>query len=321
MYELLIGLGKLSEDVAPEETRQSAGEIEDDVFGMNSPATPQMSTESTATKANGGNFMAQLQKLRMQFQVDTATSSTDIQTQPLSESIQNIKYWPHDTYISGKSLCLWSDATEVNYICSIHLLYVNLFYFVCKIVPCFISNRRMVTSYNMLQYFDSSIELLRKYESDESHLDHKIICLPRPEDSAAEVPFYFGIDCRTAQEKSLLGVFPRTYGLDPSLLSDSDEVTKLLETLDPLAATVHLCIFGAGEEFYRWHEAYQQTILQQQQHKKLWGIAALGKNANGSSNNNTGKTVSIAQQNISDEASKLNSVALFFLKKSFRHVR
>ena len=59
----------------------------------------------------------------------------------------------------------------------------------------------------------------------------------------ANSPFFFGIDCRSEEER-LLGLFPKAYCLDPSVLTDSEELTKLLDMLEPIASSVHICIIG-----------------------------------------------------------------------------
>jgi hypothetical protein len=239
-----------------------------------------------------------LKKLRMQFQLDNSAATASVPGHGLmlsnNGSSSPSSIYPQEKYNESQALCLWSSPSEV--------------------LPSLTANRRRaVTTYEMIKYFDLGVDLTRKANPTDSS-SYSII-LPKPDDSLIEMPFYFGIDCRTKEEKELLGIFPRTYAFDPRLLSDSDEVTKLLETLDPLASSVHLCLLGAGEDFYKWHESYQQTLLQQQQQKKLWGIAALGKQNIGSSNH-----AGIAQQNVVEERSKLNALAMFFLKKSFRHV-
>ena len=59
----------------------------------------------------------------------------------------------------------------------------------------------------------------------------------------ANSPFFFGIDCRSEEER-MLGLFPKAYCLDPSVLTDSEELTKLLDMLEPIASSVHICIIG-----------------------------------------------------------------------------
>ena len=59
----------------------------------------------------------------------------------------------------------------------------------------------------------------------------------------ANSPFFFGIDCRSEEERAL-GLFPKAYCLDPSVLTDSEELSRLLDMLEPIASSVHICIIG-----------------------------------------------------------------------------
>jgi hypothetical protein len=116
------------------------------------------------------------------------------------------------------------------------------------------------------------------------------------EDSSQQVSdiIYFGIDCRDERERTL-GLFPRAYCIDTlGLMSDTDKISKLLSTLEPLASSLHLCIIGAGEDFFR-------ATYQQQKQGKLQELDSL-------------------QSVIADDRARLNAVAMFFLKRSFPHV-
>ena len=55
--------------------------------------------------------------------------------------------------------------------------------------------------------------------------------------------FYFGIDCRSEVERCV-GQFPKAYAFDPAALEDADEVTKLLDMVETMAASAHLCLIG-----------------------------------------------------------------------------
>lgn len=86
----------------------------DDVFGLNPPAPMTSTPSSVADNSKGGNILAQLQKLRKQFQVDTS-STTDINVQESTKrSVIESKLWPQDYYVPGEVLCLWSDPNEVD---------------------------------------------------------------------------------------------------------------------------------------------------------------------------------------------------------------
>lgn len=56
-------------------------------------------------------------------------------------------------------------------------------------------------------------------------------------------PFYFGIDCRSTQEREL-GQFPKAYAFDPADLAEAEEVSKLLDMVETMAASAHLCLIG-----------------------------------------------------------------------------
>jgi hypothetical protein len=114
------------------------------------------------------------------------------------------------------------------------------------------------------------------------------VCFPLGESSYPnQEPFYFGIDCRTEEERRL-GHFPKAYVADPSFITDTDAVASLLEILEPLARSVHLCIIGAGEEFIKY--TYRKSPAAQR------------------------------ERILRNNRSQLNSIAMFFIKKSFRHV-
>ena len=62
-------------------------------------------------------------------------------------------------------------------------------------------------------------------------------------EAANSRPFYFGIDCRSAAERDL-GQFPKAYAFDPAGLADADEISKLLDMVETMAASAHLCLIG-----------------------------------------------------------------------------
>jgi hypothetical protein len=62
-------------------------------------------------------------------------------------------------------------------------------------------------------------------------------------------PFFFGIDCRAEEERGL-GLFPKAYCLDPSLVTDTEELSRLLDMLEPIASTVHICLIGDYFKLY-----------------------------------------------------------------------
>lgn len=68
--------------------------------------------------------------------------------------------------------------------------------------------------------------------------------------STKDKPFFFGIDCRAADNEISLGKFPKAYNLDPADLKDSYMTSTILRTLEPMANQFHFCIIGVGEEFF-----------------------------------------------------------------------
>ena len=130
-------------------------------------------------------------------------------------------------------------------------------------------------------------------------------------------PFYFGIDCRSDQERSL-GQFPKAYAFDAAGLADGDEINKLLDMVETMAASAHLCLIGAGEGFVRWE--YEQN------HKKRANSRYIGGGGNSSNKRNSsggGKMTDPPelQHLLEEHNSRLDAVAMFFLKRSFKHVR
>ena len=70
----------------------------------------------------------------------------------------------------------------------------------------------------------------------------------------------------------------------------------MLNTLDPLSATVHLCIIGSGARYWEYEYA------------SITDISPLDQEE-------------LVRQKLEEEAAKLNSMACLLQKKRFRHVR
>lgn len=111
-----------------------------------------------------------------------------------------------------------------------------------------------------------------------------------------ENPFYFGIDCRTSEEKTI-GLFPKAFCLDPEIITDSDALQDLLNTLDPIASSTHITIIGAGEHYYRWY--YKQLYPRKKFKKDPPELL----------------------QMIADSESRTKALVMFLLKKPFKHIR
>ena len=118
-----------------------------------------------------------------------------------------------------------------------------------------------------------------------------------------DAPFFFGIDCRSPSEMSL-GQFPKAYAFDPSDLIDADAIARLLETVQTLASSVHICLIGVGEKYIRW--VFEKSNAD----KKL------------SRSKLTDDYYSVFEldRQLEEYRGKLDAVAVFFLKQSFLHV-
>ncbi len=56
-------------------------------------------------------------------------------------------------------------------------------------------------------------------------------------------PFYFAIDCRSEEEKTL-GQFPKAYPLDPEVLTDAEQMSSVMSVLESLGSSTHITIIG-----------------------------------------------------------------------------
>jgi len=213
------------------------------------------------------NIMEQFKRLSV-FQPKTKSEEND------NEDFSSLSH--HDTKGDLETMCLWADVAEV--------------------IPCICSNRRRPGSQeDILLHFETGIIARRLVAGSSKQADAKVsdevrggddMCLPLSEPSSSS-PFYFGIDCRTDLERSL-GQFPKAFAIDPSSITDSDAILQLLDTLEPLVNSVHLCIIGVGEEYVR----------------KV----------------NSNKDKDSIQKSLAEYRARLNAVAMFFMKKSFNHV-
>lgn len=199
---------------------------------------------------------------------------------------------PHDAIMvrnSVQSICLWSDANEV--------------------VPCISTNQRRQGSR------DTILQCFHKYSqsvpvnSMGGGLSSSVLgnYLLLSSDATFDTPFFFGIDCRLPAEKTL-GLFPKAYSLDPNVIMDSDGITYLLQVLEPLVNSVHICLIGAGEDYLRWQ--YEQEHPSFRRKRERMEAAGRGKPPDPAS----------LTQSIDEEKSRMNAVAMFFLKKSFPHI-
>ena len=94
---------------------------------------------------------------------------------------------------------------------------------------------------------------------------------------------YFGVDCRPRGYLPY-GRFATSFHFDPSALTDPDAIANMLNTLEPLKGSVHLCLIGSGEGLIRRQYGNNPQML---------------------------------QQVLQDARIQLNSMALFFIKRNF----
>lgn len=117
-------------------------------------------------------------------------------------------------------------------------------------------------------------------------------------------PVFFGIDCRSPSEIAL-GQFPKAYAFDPANLVDAESISKLLEMVETLASSVHLCLIGVGEKYIRW--SFERSHA--------------GPKTSSRSKKEAGEDASSSLDRQLDEYyGKLNAVAMFFQKKSLRTI-
>jgi hypothetical protein len=158
-----------------------------------------------------------------------------------------------------------------------------------------------MTPEDILLTFQSAVTTQASNDGSDSS-DVFNVCFPvtvQVGEGATQTPFFFGIDCRSEAERRL-GQFPKAFVMDPSSVTDPEQIAALLQVVEPMAASAHLCIIGSGDDYLRWQ--YKQANSKRRK-----------KNSAGDSPE---LLASIVEQN-----SSLSAVAMFFLKKSFSRVR
>merc|ERR1711871_24565 len=118
-------------------------------------------------------------------------------------------------------------------------------------------------------------------------------------------------DCRSEEEKNL-GRFPKAFDMNADFIVDSEEVSMLLETLQPLANSVHLCIIGAGEVAVR-----NRTRKEFASKRSLWEFAALDEREKEKSRLHEEQEI---ERVVEEDLAKLNGAAMFFIKRGFSKV-
>jgi hypothetical protein len=136
-----------------------------------------------------------------------------------------------DRKLTADTICLWSNVEEV--------------------IPCVCSNLRFniyTTSLKEVFYQSttgktsspsfSAYCFFLTQSSSSSSKNNEMNSSP-----SLQHPFYFAIDCRKNDEKSI-GIFPKAYLLDPDVIFDGEGLTGLLAVLEPISASTHICIIG-----------------------------------------------------------------------------
>lgn len=121
-------------------------------------------------------------------------------------------------------------------------------------------------------------------------------------------PVFFGIDCRSPSEIAL-GQFPKAYAFDPANLVDAESISKLLEMVETLASSVHLCLIGVGEKYIRW--SFERSLS---------GAGPKTKTSSRSKKEAGEDASSSLDRQLDEYYGKLNAVAMFFQKKSLRTI-
>lgn len=216
----IFGEAEEAAETRPEEHSDD----EDDDEEEEEVGSPEALSAAPAPAGLKGNLMAQFRRLSMQFQGDNASHAHNAaSTETLSV---------HDRKSHADTMCLWASAAEV--------------------VPCISSNRRRpMAPEDVLLSFQSAVQAKAHSASAEEVFNVCFPLLSGDGSGDAQKPFFFGIDCRSEAEKRL-GQFPKAFAMDPALLTDSEEVTKVLQVVEPMAASAHLCILGKRVKLVRW---------------------------------------------------------------------
>merc|ERR1711871_1754221 len=118
-------------------------------------------------------------------------------------------------------------------------------------------------------------------------------------------------DCRSEEEKNL-GRFPKAFDMNADFIVDNEEVSMLLETLQPLANSVHLCIIGAGDAAVR-----NRTRREYASKRSLWDFATLDEKEKEKTRLQEEQEI---ERVVEEDLAKLNGAAMFFIKRGFSKV-
>ena len=133
-----------------------------------------------------------------------------------------------------------------------------------------------------------------------------------------EQSLYFGIDCRSETEK-MSGRFPKAYSVDPSFLDDPDAIDLLLETLQPLSQSVHICIIGSG------NKGIEQRVVEEYKAKRdaqplSEKVSDFMTTLSSYSEKLRAEIKAAILRKIQDDSARLDGIAMFFMKRGFSRV-
>ena len=214
----------------------SAEECGADETIFDSPDSRQAADADLAGAGGKMNLMAQFRRLSLHFQNEsTAAMSADDQRPMIT-----LSGYAQEKIFNGhpsSPICLTANVEEVSallHCCASAFISPN--YFTLQVVPCICSNRRRATAPE---------DLVQCFYSAAFNQQLSAVATVFPPEGLANQVFYFGIDCRSAAERAL-GQFPKAYAFDPAGLSEPEEVAKLLDMVETMAASAHLCLIGTA---------------------------------------------------------------------------
>ena len=200
----------------------------DSATGNNTNTAPVIKS-SMSSVATGQSLLDGIKRLGIPFPV-TTVSSTNTVNDSYHDNHSRRLQCPHDSKTEANTMVLWTEVGEV--------------------IPCICTNKlRPFIQGDILANFKQGLSVIKNNESSVPVRGDDAMCFPLPQ-QPNEKPFYFGIDCRSDTEREL-GLFPKAFTVDPSTITDTEAVSHLLLTLEPLVNSVHLCVIGAGEGYIR----------------------------------------------------------------------
>lgn len=206
----------------------------------------------------------------------------------------NTERFPHDVKLGVDTSCLWSDASEI--------------------IPSICgSQRQRIASYSAENQESSGVseKSVEEYGLIGAIFRHRVehptnrrcfFISSGSGQSNNNAPWYFAIDCRSAEEKQL-GLFPKAYAIDQDLITDGEAMSHLLTVLAPLKNTVHIAIIGAGDAWHRF--CYRQR------HPRKYARSVQRPPY---------KEPADLQRLLEDEHNHVHAIAIFLIKRGFRFI-